>query len=1463
MNRFKRFLSKVLAFVMLAGVMGSADYNLFEVRSATTIDATQANQVYKVTFKAAADPSSTSGTHVLTPTSLTTSSSTTATAMFATLTSSIDVVRTNTSIDFQGQNGAGKTSKQTITTGAPSSYTDFAMQFGGSGGIDNATRRRLVSTPIEGPVRIVVGLFTGSTGRTMSLYTSKTGTTAVATATPSSTKTYQTIDYTYEGADEVSFMLAPGSDMYVTEITLYKITAPTVKNLQATPGNQEVALSWDAVSGAEKYIVYQDDVKIGESTTNGYTAIGLNNNQKYTFSVTAVTNALESEKMEIEAIPYDPDAAPVAPKNLKAAVEKDGIALSWDESGGATGYKGYIVNKTDGGEQEFTTADIEIKLTDGFINGKNYNFEIYASNDKGLSAGCAELSSNLELTLPQPATLTATPTNSEISLSWNTVALATGYNIYQDGNKINGSDPLTTTSYSVTSGINNGASYKFEVEAVNFAGASVEVKPHADITYTKSNPVIYLDSTGNITVSNPNYNLYLEYDRQNLDVTATLNGVEVSGGLEVNDNEGTYFSRKTLGLQEGLNTITVVAKDNPDSDLTAEAVINVTYFFSADSNIKFDKNVSTIVKGSTVNVTAEISNHENVARDVLLSAAVYDENDRLVSLVQQKDPVSGNTQDQKVTTSIVVPDTIGEFTLKSFFWDDKLRPLIGAEDASMSVGDEPPLAAPTDLTAQGIIGGVQLSWNASDRATAYDIYMSTDNSEYPIKEADVTPLTATITGLTAGTRYYFKIKAKSTTEESDFSTIASAIPRDAASGFIQADGWYETAYAEWEPAASSYEVQYKLATDDDELYQTADTELVRHYVSEGKYRVDIPGLLGDEPYTIKVVPDSGDSFQTTVTTMKYDRSGYAHFNYNNEGIGAYNNDGTPKDNAVIVYVTQENKNTVTIPSYEQYTDETLLTRDGYNVKEGYIKNSDITGDTTDTSNKRGPGIGNILNGNQSLMGAITSERPLIIRIIGTVNGSEKDGTGDGAAELGNDISGNPIVPTHLNGLTPWAVDGVEGKDSPGGNDEDNGYMAIIRNAKNVTVEGIGYDARIFGWGIAFSHSTSAANANGGKNYEVRNLIFQDSPEDAVSVETPNNASKIQRAWIHNNTFYSGYCATPAKGETDKLYGDGSCDFKRGEYFTMSYNHFSNTRKTGLIGGGDSHPQYHVTLHHNWWENSYSRTPLARMANIHMYNNYISKTAGQKENDGADLRANAYALCEGNYYANVKNVFVSSGTGSRVKSFNDAFYHSVPKSGANYTIVDERTTPVTNDNIYPNFDTDSSIFYYDSEKQESKVERLTDAVTAKAEAIAYSGNMKKNPVTPVKEKLVEDPANAVSVPYSITYSSVSGVNISKNTTSTWENIVYAPISDFKGTTVLSIKEKGVVFKLASAAKVTLKDGGASYQSALYNQYGVLYATLASGGEVSVTVPAGVYFIETLVNDMSRKESKLASLSIDPQ
>ncbi len=115
-------------------------------------------------------------------------------------------------------------------------------------------------------------------------------------------------------------------------------------------------------------------------------------------------------------------------------------------------------------------------------------------------------------------------------------------------------------------------------------------------------------------------------------------------------------------------------------------------------------------------------------------------------------------------------------------------------------------------------------------------------------------------------------------------------------------GWFESAYAEWDANAIGGNVTVSYAEAGSSTFQQADAELIR------STRIDIPGLKGNAQYTLHIEGSSG-SADCTVQTMAYDRTGYAHDDFND--IGAYMDDGTLKPDVTVIYVTNENKDTVT------------------------------------------------------------------------------------------------------------------------------------------------------------------------------------------------------------------------------------------------------------------------------------------------------------------------------------------------------------------------------------------------------------------------------------------------------------------------------------------------------------------------------------------------------------------------
>ena len=619
-------------------------------------------------------------------------------------------------------------------------------------------------------------------------------------------------------------------------------------------------------------------------------------------------------------------------------------------------------------------------------------------------------------------------------------------------------------------------------------------------------------------------------------------------------------------------------------------------------------------------------------------------------------------------------------------------------------------------------------------------------------------------------------------------------------------GWNETLYAEWdEKDAEDATVSYKLSTDSTytELSE-ADEELIRQE-DEDTARVDIPGVKSGT-YDLKVTTSEGKVYTAdNIKVKENDRSGYAHFNYD-RGVGAYTNEGELKDNAIVLYVTNENKDTVQIPGYEEYA----------------------------------TGIGHILNGNIELMEKLVADgHALDIRFVGKVEAPE--------------------------GLT--AYNSTEN----GGTVKDNGNMAIIKMSKDVTLEGVGTDAFIHGWGFSFYVGDGYTNR---ESYEVKNLTFKDYPEDALGFQgfmsdSKTLATPIEHVWVHNNSFYPGFCAKPA--ESDKAEGDESCDFKRGKYYTMDYNYYNGCHKTNLIGAGDTNLQFNITFHHNFYENCGSRSPLARQANIHIYNSYFKGNTSKT----VDARANSYILSEGNYYESCANPMLSK-SGAVVKSFNDVVYNC--KGSNTAKVVKSRDEKVSNNNTYSDFDTNPSIFYYDSAKKASKVAYLTDAKQAKADCIAFSGVMKSHDkIVDVAEpiSLIEnEPAEAISASYSVNFSDTkasdyfgaklmaAGINtLTAKKAVTIDKIVYVPASKYntKGTN-MKIRAQGVTFKVDKESKVTFSESttAGKFGLVLCDKDGEVLLSVENGTG-SVNVKPGTYMIQSA---NAEKEAYITDLAIEP-
>ncbi len=513
----------------------------------------------------------------------------------------------------------------------------------------------------------------------------------------------------------------------------------------------------------------------------------------------------------------------------------------------------------------------------------------------------------------------------------------------------------------------------------------------------------------------------------------------------------------------------------------------------------------------------------------------------------------------------------------------------------------------------------------------------------------------------------------------------------------------------------TYSVYYKHHSAGDSAYVRLSDELI---MADGNLlKCYIVGISAGS-YDVRLVARKANTdidIETTITEIKVsaqDRSGYAHFGAT-EGVGAYNNDGSLKAGTKIIYVTNENKNTVTCEiEGEVYT-----------------------------------GLVNILQAQYK------SSTPMLIRVIGKITTNQwnyknveprlADGSnatddffvntfsneyGENLANLHVKLKGNGGgAKTYNYKTTPEGLTDVrltnsgsktttyKGSDFPALHgkstfDDDSYYnMLEVKGSKNITIEGIGTDAEFFQFGISFEECSSI---------EIKNITFTDYPEDALNFLGGDRAdlASYGRYWVHNCTFNRGYNAWDISGERDKYAGDGSIDFNNVSNLTLSYNYFNGTKKSMLFGSGDSEACMNMTMHHNYFYKVESRLPLGRNVNIHMYNNFFDQCK-----NCSDVRKNSYIFSESNYYNSTSKPFILNS--SYVKSYGDVFVNS---SATGITKVTDRAKTISGTckpdktNNLINFDTNPTLFYYDSTNKCTDVSILLSGADVPEFVVKYAG-----------------------------------------------------------------------------------------------------------------------------------------------
>jgi len=253
---------------------------------------------------------------------------------------------------------------------------------------------------------------------------------------------------------------------------------PTPTGLAASAGNSRITLTWHPAPGASSYVLRRGSAPggpyeiIASPTSTSHTDLLLANDATYYYILSARNEGGQSAAgPEVSATPV---GAPGAPSEAEAAAGNGKVSLRWRPVPNAARYR-VMRSTTPSGPYTAIANPAETEYLDaGITNGMTYYYVVRAMNDGGKGPYSPEVKATPVAPPAAPASLTASPANGSVSLSWPDVAGATGYAVYR-ASSADGPYAVIATSSAGSAqdgSASNGTTYHYAVAARNAGGES-------------------------------------------------------------------------------------------------------------------------------------------------------------------------------------------------------------------------------------------------------------------------------------------------------------------------------------------------------------------------------------------------------------------------------------------------------------------------------------------------------------------------------------------------------------------------------------------------------------------------------------------------------------------------------------------------------------------------------------------------------------------------------------------------------------------------------------------------------------------------------------------------------------------------------------------------------------------------------------------------------------------------------